>query len=248
MSQSAGDGSWRRFKRAFERHGFFGLIAAASERVKRLASRLRPSVRAEVRERKQRAEAFDRQFGIDTAGHIHPTQLKLNSPNQVHAVSYGGSDPKDFRTAVGSLPIDYRRFVLVDFGSGKGRAILLATEFPFMRIVGVEFSEDLHRIAQENIKRFRRDTVRCDDVESVCLDVMDYPLPNEHLVCYFCNPFDGALMAQVVNRIRESLKQHPREIFIVYYNPKHAELLDGADCFSPVGANGPVRIWRSSLC
>ena len=152
---------------------------------------------------------------------------------------------KIFRDAIGALPIDYRRFVFIDFGSGKGRAILLATEFPFKRIVGVEFSEELHRIAQDNIRRFRSDISKCKDVESVCMDAVDYPLPDDCLVCYFCNPFDATLMAQVLSNIRKSFLRNPREIFIVYYNPKEGHLVDQADCFTRVGTSGGIRIWRT---
>ena len=236
-----------KFRRAVQRHGFIGMLAVSAENITRLATMLRPSVRAENREREQRAAAYDERFGIDTAGTIHQTKLNINNPNQLHAVSYGGSDPKPFRDAIGTLSIDYRRFVFIDFGSGKGRAILLAAEFPFKRIVGVEFSEELHRIAQDNIRRFPINTSKCKDVESVCMDVVDYPLPVDGLVCYFCNPFDATIMAQVLSNIRKSLLRNSREIFIVYYNPKEGHLVDQDDYFIRVETCGNVHIWRTTL-
>ncbi len=180
-------------------------------------------------------------------GYIHPTELTLNHPNQVHAVSYGASDPRDFRSAVASLPIDYANFVFVDFGSGKGRALLLASEFPFKRVIGVEFSEELHRIAEQNINHFSANERHCEDVKSICMDAVDYSFPDDDLVCYFCNPFDAALMTQVVANIRESLLRKPREIFILYYNAKESHVFDQADCFERVETNGWIRIWRTAL-
>ena len=235
-----------KFRRAVQRHGFIGMLAVSAENITRLATMLRPSVRAENREREQRAAAYDERFGIDTAGTIHQTKLNINNPNQLHAVSYGGSDPKPFRDAIGTLSIDYRRFVFIDFGSGKGRAILLAAEFPFKRIVGVEFSEELHRIAQDNIRRFPINTSKCKDVESVCMDVVAYPLPDDCLVCYFFNPFDATIMDQVSSNIQKSLLRNPREIYIVYYNPRTGHLFDQADWFQEVTKIGPVRIWRTT--
>ena len=38
------------------------------------------------------------------------------------------------------LGIYYPDCVFLDLGAGKGRALLLASQFPFKRIVGVEFS------------------------------------------------------------------------------------------------------------
>jgi len=237
----------RKFRRAVQRHGIIGMFGVGAERIARFAVRLRPSVRAEIREREHRAAEFDQRFGVDTAGCIHPTELNINSPNQRYAVSYGGSDPLCFRNAIGSLLIDHRRFVFIDFGSGKGRAILLATEFPFKRIVGLEFSEKLHIIAQDNIKRVHSHVSQCRNVESVCIDVVDYPLPDDCLVCYFCNPFASTLMAQVLSNIRKSLFINPREIYIIYYNPKEAHLLDQDDCFRGIGTSGAIRIWQTTL-
>jgi hypothetical protein len=36
-------------------------------------------------------------------------------------------------------------------GSGKGRALLVASELPFAKIIGVELSRELHRIAEQNL-------------------------------------------------------------------------------------------------
>ena len=235
----------RKIRRAVQRHELSVLPGLALERINRLASRLQPSVRAAIRESKQRSAAFDERFGVNTVGCIHQTDLNIGSPNQLHAVSYGASDPKLFRDAIVSLPIEYRRFVFVDFGSGKGRAVLLATEFPFKRVVGVEFSEELHRIALNNINRLHSDIAKCKDVDSICMDAVDYLLPDECLVCYFCNPFDATIMAQVLSNIRKSFLQKPREIFIVYYNPKEGHLFDESDCFKRAETIGNVRIWKT---
>jgi len=235
-----------KFPRAIRRHGFFGAFGVAIGQATDLASRLRPSVRSETLRSKQRARDFDQRFGVDTAGYIHPTALTLRHPNKVHAVSYGASDPEDFKSGIASLPINYSDFVFVDFGSGKGRAILLASEFPFRRVIGVEFSEELHKIAQNNIRHFLRNAANCTDVESVCLDAVDYLLPDDNLICYFCNPFDAILMTQMVAKIQDSLLRKPRDIFILYYNAKEGHVFDRADCFKRVETNGWIRVWRST--
>ena len=238
-------GLLHKLRRALQRHGIIDTLGLAVEHILRRISRLRPSVRADIREGEQRAAAFDEQFGVDTAGRIHQTELNINNPNWLHAVPYGGSDPKSFREAIAALPIDYRRFVFIDFGSGKGRAIMLATEFPFKRIVGVEFSEELDRIAQDNIGRYHSDIAKCKDVESICMDALDYPLPDECLVCYFCNPFGATIMAHVLSNIRKSFLQNPREIFIVYYNPREGHIFDESDCFKRAKTIRNIRIWMT---
>lgn len=237
----------RRLRRALQRYGFVGFLRLGMKNIASLADRLRPSIRSQIRERVQREIMFDKQFGVDTAGRIHQVDLEVNHHNQLHAIAYGGSDPKFFREAIRILPIDYKHFVFVDFGSGKGRAILMAMEYPFKRIVGVEFSEQLHRIAQDNITRYDSPTIKCTDAESLCLDVVDYTLPTNNLVCYFCNPFDATIMTQVISQIRVSLFHNPREIFIVYYNPSEAHVIDVAGCFTRIGMTGPICIWKSKV-
>jgi SAM-dependent methyltransferase len=204
------------------------------------------SVRAEFQKHKQREVAFDEQFGVDTIGFVDQTDLIVHNPNQIYAASYEASDPQYFRDAISILMIDYQRFNFIDFGSGKGRAILLATEFPFKKITGVEFSEKLHKIALDNISRFKSTISKCTDVESICMDVVDYPLPNECLVCYFFNPFDATVLAQVISNIQKSLLKNPREIFIVYCRPKEAHIIEQTECFKKINEIGPVSIWQTT--
>src|SRR4051812_48948450 len=206
-----------KLRRAVQRHGLFGICRVATGQVWGQVSKLRPSVRATNLRAEERAREFDEEYGVDTRGYIHPTQLTLNQRNQVHAVSYGASDPQDVRSALASLPIVYENFSFVDFGSGKGRVLLLASEFPFKQVVGVEFSEELHRVAEQNISKLPRRKGGCEKVESVCVDAVEYALPDDNLVCYFCNPFDEDVMSQVVANIRESLRLSRRDIYVLYY-------------------------------
>ena len=49
----------------------------------------------------------------------------------------------------GQSDADFHEFVFIDLGSGKGRTLLMASDYPFRRIVGVELLPALHRAAQE---------------------------------------------------------------------------------------------------
>ena len=41
--------------------------------------------------------------------------------------------------------LNFRDFTFVDLGSGKGRTLLMASDYPFRRIVGVELLPSLHK-------------------------------------------------------------------------------------------------------
>src|SRR5277367_4265889 len=65
---------------------------------------------------------------------------------------------------------DFHDFVFVDLGSGKGRTLLMASDYAFRRIVGVELLPALHQAAQENVSKYRSESQRCFSVKSICAD------------------------------------------------------------------------------
>jgi SAM-dependent methyltransferase len=129
---------------------------------------------------------------------------------------------------VSSLPIKHEDFVFVDLGCGMGRAAFLAAEFPFKKIIGVEYSAELHKIADQNRIAFRNEKQRCTNIEFVCADAAQHPFPDENTVLYLFNPFGKPVLRRVVDNLAHSLEKHPRKIFIVYYNPVDADVLDQA--------------------
>src|SRR5207247_9496640 len=110
------------------------------------------------------------------------------------------------------------RYVFVDMGSGKGAVLLYASEFPFKRIIGVEFSARLHGIAEQNIATYRRKTMKCRDIQSVCIDAAVYAIPPEQAVFFLFNPFKGKVMEGFVDNVGRSLSRHPRDIVVIYYH------------------------------
>src|SRR3984893_15884987 len=73
-------------------------------------------------------------------------------------------------------------FTFVDLGSGKGRTLLMASDYPFRRIVGVELIPVLHQGAQENLAKYRGESQKCFALESICGDATEFPFPNEPTV------------------------------------------------------------------
>jgi hypothetical protein len=113
-----------------------------------------------------------------------------------------------------SLPIDFNQFTFVDLGSGKGRTLLMASEHPFRRIVGVEILPELHQEAQKNILDYKSPTQLCSQIESICADAREFVLPEEPLVLYLFNPLPEAALRQVIRRLEETA----RPLWIVYQN------------------------------
>jgi len=109
-----------------------------------------------------------------------------------------------------------RDFTFIDLGSGKGRVLLMASDYPFKRIVGVEFTPNLVSTAEKNIAGYFSDRQRCRKIETLCMDARDFQFPSGPLVVYLFNPFSESTFAQVLENLRRSLEQSPRPVYIAY--------------------------------
>ena len=139
---------------------------------------------------------------------------------------YQPSDPATFHESIRSLGIDYGQFEFVDLGSGKGRTLLMASEYPFRRIVGVEAVAALHRVALENLRRFKSATQKCFELDSLCGDARDFQFPPAPLVLFLFNPLPEAGLRMVMANLRASLREHPRPLCVVYHNPLLEHVLE----------------------
>lgn len=165
---------------------------------------------------------FDLEHDVDTEGAINGwtylSDLDIPSKNWIYGRNYIAIEPARFRHLLAGMNLRFEDFVFVDFGSGKGRALLMASEFPFKRVQGVEFSPELHAIAQQNIAKYAAHR-RSGPVESVCMDFLDYPLPAEPSIFFLYDPCEDAVLVKLLRRIGESLQANPRTLYLIYVAP-----------------------------
>jgi predicted RNA methylase len=166
---------------------------------------------------------FDARHGVDTGGVTRLSGLRIPSQRLKYAVSHIAMDPAEMQAALDALELDHARFTFVDLGAGKGRALLIASLLPFKRIVGVEFAPELAEVAARNVQRFRAAGQRCRQLEVVCHDAASYELPSGPLVIFMYNPFGPEVMREVVAHVLAALRREPRELYVLYANPFHAE-------------------------
>jgi hypothetical protein len=117
------------------------------------------------------------------------------------------------------IKLNLHDFTFVDLGSGKGRTLLMASDYPFRRIIGVELLPSLHQIALENVRQYKSGSQKCFALESNCADATAFPLPTDPLVIFLFNPFPESGMRQMVANLERSLREHPRPVFVLYHNP-----------------------------
>jgi tRNA A58 N-methylase Trm61 len=183
---------------------------------------------------------FDRQFHTDTGGRFTVSDMDIPGRNWVYATGYGPVNATDFIRILEERHLRYEDFTFVDCGSGKGRAVLLAATFPFQKVIGVEFSAELHAIAESNIRQCPAETKKCGQIDLVLMDVTDYELPESPLVIFLFNPFEGPIMAGLVEKVKKSFASHPRPLVVIYFTPKHADLWDDVEFLTKVGSDPAV--------
>jgi SAM-dependent methyltransferase len=160
--------------------------------------------------------------------------------------SYQPTDPALFREMMASLPIEFDQFTFVDLGSGKGRTLLMASEYPFRKIVGVEVIAELHHAAEENIRVYRSPTQRCRQIESVLADARKFELPEEPLVLYLFNPLPERAFSEVLQRLAKSLTGAPRPAWVVYHNPLLEGALDASGFLEKAGGTPQYSVYRTT--
>lgn len=188
-------------------------------------------------------------LGIDADGVLSREAIGLSDPAYNY---YVPSDHLTFRHAMRLVGIRAGEDVFLDYGSGKGRALLMAARYPFRRVLGVELSSNLVAASRVNIEGARRrGRLRCNDVSVFEADATAFVPPSDVTVAYFFSPFQAPIVAAVLDRLERSLAGRPRRLTIVYSNPEYftaeAERRDWLQKVNEfAGPTGlPVSLYRS---
>jgi Histone methylation protein DOT1 len=177
----------------------------------------------------------DRAMNIRAARAERLERFTITGDNAIHATCYEPSPPEVLDDMLLEIHDELSDYVFVDLGSGKGRVLCVASAHPFRRIVGVEFAEELHRAAVENLKRFKAPWRRVRDIRSILCDASCFEWPSDPLVIFLFNPFRAPVLGRIVENLTRSHAEQPRSIYVLYYMPEHAEVLERSACFRAIG-------------
>lgn len=219
-----------RIQRSIRDHGIFASLRRAFSAPAQL---LREHAAAKRLARPLQRSDFDRIHNVDTDGDFddwtHLSDLKIDSPNWIDGTNYTGIEPVRFHASLAALEIRFEDFTFIDFGSGKGRALLLASEFSFKRIIGIEFSPELLEVARRNLQTYKTVRQQCRSIDLLCTDIVDFQLPPEPSVLFFYDPCTERVLRKVLRNIGNSLRDYPRQMYAIYIVPgSKAALFDAA--------------------
>lgn len=170
---------------------------------------------------------FDRYYGVKTGvpfkGREDISSFTLvgnaKSGNPYQETPYGTA-----RRVFAALPSAKNIYTFVDFGSGRGRMLALASRYGFKKIIGVEFAKDLHEDAIKNLAGI-------DNAVPILRDAGTFHIPAGPLVLYFFNPFKVEVMERVVSNIVASYRERPRHIVVAVLNETVTEAFEKTGIF-----------------
>jgi len=169
--------------------------------------------------RREAVEAFDARFGTNTSRTFRWSDLDATGGDVPSLWRYYPITRAGFEPAMRAFDLPHEAFTFVDLGSGKGRALLFASDWAFRKIIGVEIAPALHEIAVRNVERYRSPTRRCDRFELVCSDAAVWEPPDEPLLVYVFQPFPEDVFTRVMQNLETSLARRPRPLVALYLNP-----------------------------
>jgi SAM-dependent methyltransferase len=201
-----------------------GLVGTALHIARHLYHKLFP--------RRLPTHTFDLEHGVDTSQLIGAYALSNAShAHAIHTHAYLGSAPSLFRTALAQwreslagTPHTPSGYTFVDIGCGAGRALMLASETAFHRVLGIELNPSLALIAQSNITRWTTSSHACNDITILNADALAFPFPATPTLVYLFNPFDAFVMRLLLDRLQSLAHTRAVPIDILYVHPDHAAL------------------------
>jgi len=169
------------------------------------------------------AVAFDERYGTDTfdRAHLHSFHIGQSLEDHFAGWKYGPINPDFFDEIIERLRLPPVRYTFLDVGAGKGLGMMLASRYPFHRLVAVEFARELVEIGRENVARYCVIEGRPLAMEWVCEDFMKYELPDEPLLLFLNNPFPADVSLRAVAHIERWLAEKPRDAIVVYRKMAH---------------------------
>ena len=171
---------------------------------------------------------FDLEFGVRTSGLVAGRHLASGRRNDRHVTAYYAVAPSVFQ----SMLVRWRRcrpqapldaYTFVDLGAGMGRAMMLASAYPFRAIVGVELHPALARIGRRNLALWRAAGLTGVPMRMRCCDAVEFALPAGPCVAFLFNPFGAPVLRRVLRSWR--LDNHAGLLDILYVNNEQDRVL-----------------------
>ena len=104
---------------------------------------------------------------------------------------------------------------VIDYGCGKGRVDFFLSYQTRCHSIGIEYDARIFQSVKDNEKT----AVSSGRTTFFCENATSYQVPLEVDRCYFFNPFSIEILQSVLERVKESYYESPRELLLFFYYP-----------------------------
>jgi hypothetical protein len=186
---------------------------------------------------------FDQMHGVDTSGLVPAKHLVTGHANDEHVTAYYGVAPSILRTLIDQWretipPHPISRYTFIDIGAGKGRGLLVASEYRFRKVIGIELNPDMTAIARHNVAHWigthEADFTapRLAPIEVLEQDALDFDFPATPTLLFLFHPFEAPVLKQLLRRIETQFAKRPGTLDLLYVNSECADVLDRNPAFT----------------
>lgn len=212
--------AWSKLRWSLAQRGLTGTMRSLRERTRRESQGHKNPM----------LHPFDLRYGVDTSGLIGGGDLRTGHKNDVFNTAYYGMAPSRFRRVMSDWLSDNTHVAIaeynfIDLGCGKGRAVMMASEFPFRQAIGVELNGSLAKIAEENIAAWTAAGRAVCPVQILCQDATEFVFPDGPCLLYLFNPFAAPVVKRLVESIASEFAARPGMMDLIYFNPEAGHLL-----------------------
>ncbi|OFZ21359.1 MAG: hypothetical protein A2202_05290 [Bdellovibrionales bacterium RIFOXYA1_FULL_36_14] len=159
---------------------------------------------------------FDRKFHLDTLNKVDFTQNFLDIPSRINAKIYQGTRLRVFNRVMKNLHINYCDYNFIDTGSGKGKALILASGFNFKEIIGIELFKPLYDISYQNLSKMNLN----QRIQIEHGDILSFTPPPGPNLYYLYNPFNERVIKDFFSTLQKN-QTFGNDDLIVYLNPRY---------------------------
>jgi hypothetical protein len=118
----------------------------------------------------------------------------------------------------------------------------MAADYPFKRIVGIEYALGLHEVAASNVATYRSGRQRCNIIEPVHADALEYELPAGPLLLFTFNALATEIMRELLVQLDErAALEIDRPLILIYTNLRTVaevgDVFSGLQCLHIIRSN-----------
>ncbi|HEV2646049.1 MAG TPA: class I SAM-dependent methyltransferase [Acidobacteriaceae bacterium] len=186
---------------------------------------------------------FDHLHGVDTSGLVPAKHLVTGHANDEHVTAYYGVAPSILRTLIDRWretipPHPISSYTFIDVGAGKGRGVLVASEFHFRSVVGIELNPDLATVARQNVAHWlaehNEDSTAANlaPIDVLEQDALDFDFPTTPTLLFLFHPFEAPVLKKLLRRIETRFADQPGTLDLIYVNAECVDVLDRNPAFA----------------